>query len=155
TLFGDVKAGGRWGLSVEGHHLSLNFVVDKNQIISSTPTFFGANPAVLQSDYGPEFPKGQRVLPKEEDLAYQLLGSLSPEQKQTAVIAEKAPNDLRGASQASPPISPAEGLAAADMNPAQQAILKQLIEEYARDVPGEVAAERLAGIERAGFPQVK
>ncbi len=34
TLFGQPEAEGRWGLSIEGHHLSLNFVVEGNRVIS-------------------------------------------------------------------------------------------------------------------------
>ncbi len=73
TLFGRPDAQSRWGLSVEGHHLSLNFVVEKNDVISSTPTFFGANPGKLLADYGKGFPKGLRVLADEEQLAFDLL----------------------------------------------------------------------------------
>ncbi len=29
TVFGKPAADSRWGLSVEGHHMSLNFVVDQ------------------------------------------------------------------------------------------------------------------------------
>ena len=43
TIFGTPDEKGRWGFSFEGHHLSLNFVVDKNKVISSTPAFFAAN----------------------------------------------------------------------------------------------------------------
>ncbi|MGE3779128.1 MAG: DUF3500 domain-containing protein, partial [Pirellulaceae bacterium] len=34
TVFGKPDAASRWGLSVEGHHLSLNFVVDQGRVIS-------------------------------------------------------------------------------------------------------------------------
>ncbi len=155
TLFGEPRADGRWGLSVEGHHLSLNFVVDNDEVISSTPTFLGCNPGELSADYGPGFPKGLRVLADEEELAFKLLATLSPEQRQTAVIADKAPHDVRDASKASPPISPAEGLAAADMTPGQLAILRALIDAYAHNLPDDVAEVRLAAIERDGFDGIK
>lgn len=151
TLFGQPTPEGRWGLSVEGHHLSLNFVVAGGKVVSSTPTFLGANPGKLLADYGPEFPKGLRVLAKEEELAYQLLGSLTPEQRKVAIVADKAPNDVRGAGQASPPLSPAVGLAAKDMTPEQRQVLKALIAEYAHTLPADVAAARLEAIEQAGF----
>ncbi len=155
TLFGQPSATGRWGLSVEGHHLSLNFVVDSGKVVSSTPTFYGANPGELQADYGPEFKKGLRVLANEEQLAFQLLKSLSAEQRSLAVVADKAPNDVRGAGQASPPISEAVGLAAADMKPEQRELLKALITEYAHNLPPEVAAERLDAIDKAGFEKIR
>ncbi len=155
TLFGPPAADARWALSVEGHHLSLNFVIDHNQVVSSTPTFFGANPGVLLADYGPQFPKGLRVLAKEEELAFELLRSLSPEQRTVAVVAEKAPSDIRNAGSASPPVSPAAGLAASEMTEAQATILRSLIEQYAHNMPDDVARQRLAAIEKEGYSGIR
>ena len=154
TLFGEPSADGRWGLSVEGHHLSLNFVVDANKVASSTPTFYGANPGVLQADYGPEFKKGLRVLAQEEELAYALLGSLSPEQRKSAVLADKAPGDVRDAGKAYPPQGTVGGLAGRDMNDRQRAILRALVEEYAHNLPPDVAGARLAAIAKEGYEGV-
>ncbi|MEX0677866.1 MAG: DUF3500 domain-containing protein [Pirellulales bacterium] len=154
TLFGEPGGEERWGLSVEGHHLSLNFVIDRKRVISSTPTFFGANPALLMADYGPEFKKGLRVLAKEEQLAFDLLNSLSAEQRKKAIVAEKAPNDVRDAGKASPPSSPAAGLAAREMTAGQVAILRSLVEAYAHNLPDDVAQERLSTIERDGFDAI-
>jgi hypothetical protein len=151
TLFGQPGSKDRWGLSVEGHHLSLNFVVEGDKIVSSTPTFYGANPGVLLADYGPGFPKGLRVLADEEQLAFDLLGSFSDEQRKKAIVADKAPGDVRDAGKAAPPKSPAVGLPASEMTPAQVAILKSLVETYARNLPPEVAQERLSAIERDGI----
>jgi hypothetical protein len=151
TLFGEPNADGRWGLSVEGHHLSLNFVVDKDEVVSSTPTFFGCNPGELLADYGPGFAKGLRVLSDEEELAFKLLASLTPEQRKTAIVADKAPSDVRDAGKASPPISPAVGLAAKDMTAGQVAMLQALIDAYVHNLPDDVAEERLSAIEREGF----
>jgi Protein of unknown function (DUF3500) len=151
TLFGQPGAKGRWGLSIEGHHLSLNFVVSDGKVISSTPTFFGANPGTLMADYGPEFKKGLRVLSSEEQLAYDLLHSLNDAQRKKAIVAEKAPNDVRDAGAVSPPRSPAVGLAVAEMSSDQVAILKKLIAEYAHNLPVDLAAERLSAIEQHGY----
>ncbi|MEX0978277.1 MAG: DUF3500 domain-containing protein, partial [Pirellulales bacterium] len=154
TLFGQVSPEGRWGLSVEGHHLSLNFVVDRNQVISSTPTFFGANPGMLLADYGPEFKKGMRVLKMEETLAFDLLASLDEGQRTKAIVAEKAPNDVRDAGKTSPPISPAVGLPAGEMSPKQVALLQALITEYALNLPAAVAHERLSTIKNDGVESI-
>jgi len=155
TLFGEPKADHRWGLSIEGHHLSLNFVVEGDRVVSSTPTFFGANPGTLMADYGTGFPKGLRVLAGEEEVAFKLLESLSAEQRAAAVIADKAPRDVRDAGATSPPMSPAEGLAAGEMSPSQVAILRQLIDVYVSNLPADVAAERLSAIEREGIDGIK
>src|SRR5262249_24495380 len=45
TLFGPPGKTGKWGWRVEGHHLSINYTMDANEVVSATPTFFGANPA--------------------------------------------------------------------------------------------------------------
>src|SRR5258708_6013294 len=36
SLFGQPSAMGRWGWRVEGHHLSVNFVVDRGQVLATT-----------------------------------------------------------------------------------------------------------------------
>jgi hypothetical protein len=86
TIYGTPSPEGKWGLSVEGHHLSLNFVVDKGHVISTTPSAFGANPAIVKSDNVANIKMGTRVLEKEETLALQLVASLTPEQKKEATI---------------------------------------------------------------------
>ncbi len=158
TLFGDPSSTEPWGLSVEGHHLSLNFVVKDGQVVSSTPTFFGSNPATLLADYtdlaGPQFKKGLRVLKDEEQFAYDLLTALDGVQRKKAIIAAKAPNDIRDAGKASPPISPAEGLSASEMNPQQVALLQKLIDAYAHNLPEEVSAARLAQVKADGIESV-
>lgn len=158
TLFGDPNSAEPWGLSVEGHHISLNFVVKDGQIVSSTPTFFGSNPATLLADYtdlaGPKFKKGLRVLKDEEQLAYDLLAALNDAQQKKAIIAAEAPNDVRDAGKASPPISPAEGLPASEMKPEQVALLQKLIDAYAHNLPAEVAAERLAQVKADGIENI-
>ncbi|HEX3872063.1 MAG TPA: DUF3500 domain-containing protein, partial [Pirellulales bacterium] len=97
TVFDQPSMDGRWGLSVEGHHLSLNFVVDHGKVISSTPMTFAANPAIVKTDVVASIPKGTRILEREESLAMDLLASLTPEQRDVAVIAEKAPAEMRAA----------------------------------------------------------
>ncbi len=154
TLFGQPGAT-RWGLSVEGHHLSLNFVVENDKVLSSTPTFFGANPATLMADYGGDFKKGDRVLAKEETLAFALVESLNSEQRSAAIIADKAPKDIRGAGQPAAPASAPEGLAAGKLTREQLAILRTLVDEYAHNLPDDVAAQRLATIERDGWDAIR
>lgn len=154
TVFGQPAEQGRWGLSIEGHHLSLNFVVENGKIVSHTPAMFGANPALVMSDVGVGPAKGTRVLAQEELLAFELLGALNDEQRQKAIIAEKAPADIRAAGQPQPPDAPPEGLPACEFNDQQLGLLRRLIEVYARNMPEEVAASRLAQIKEAGPEKV-
>jgi hypothetical protein len=153
TVFGTPTNADRWGLSVEGHHLSLNFVVDHGRIASSTPSFFGANPAEVKRSFeGVE--SGTRVLRDEEELAFDLLQSLTAEQRKTAVIAAKAPLEIRNAGKPQPPTDAPEGLAAREMTPEQTTALRKLIEVYAKNLPAEAADSRLAAMDTAGIGKV-
>jgi hypothetical protein len=154
TVFGEPANDGRWGLSVEGHHLSLNFVVDKGKVISSTPAMYGANPATVKSEVPGGAKKGTRVLAGEEQLAFDLLKSLSEEQRKAAVIAETAPAEMRAAGEAQPPVTAPEGIAASKLNEEQIATLKKLIGAYAHNMPDEVARARFEAIEKGGFNKV-
>ena len=103
TLFGEPSREGKWGLSIEGHHLSLNFVVENDKVAAHTPAFFGANPAVVMSEAGVGPGKGTRVLAKEELLAFELVNSFDAEQIVSGVKGEKAPEDIRAAGEPQPP----------------------------------------------------
>ncbi|MEX0586980.1 MAG: DUF3500 domain-containing protein [Pirellulales bacterium] len=155
TLFGEPKLDAKWGLSIEGHHLSLNFVVQDGKIVSSTPSFFGANPAEVKSSTGVGPKPGTRVLKLEETLAFDLLKSLDEQQKKAAVISTEAPKEIRAAGEAQAPSTPPEGLAADKLNDSQRKTLRSLIEAYAANMPKEVADERLKAIREAGVANIR
>lgn len=154
TVFGKPAEDARWGLSIEGHHLSLNFVVEDNEVISSTPTFFAANPTVIKKGMGDVMEVGTRVLAKEETLAFKLVQSLDDGQRQKAIIADEAPREIRAAGEPqSPPYSP-DGIAIGDLNDQQTKTLKMLIGTYARNLPDDVAKARLKDIREAGEDKI-
>jgi hypothetical protein len=154
TIFGKPGLQGKWGWSVEGHHLSLNFVVIDGKLISATPAFFGANPATVQSDLNVGPKKGQRTLAKEETLAFDLLRSLAATQLAAAVVAEKAPTDIRGAGAPQAPTDAPVGLASEKMNESQRKTLWALLESYAGNMPQEVGAAWLGEIKKAGIDKL-
>ncbi|HEY4312115.1 MAG TPA: DUF3500 domain-containing protein [Pirellulales bacterium] len=154
TVFGSPDDAGRWGWSVEGHHLSLNFVVDHGHVAATTPTFFGANPAELREDFG-DLKKGMRVLKPEEDTGFKLLASLTPEQRKKATIAEKAPNDLRGAAKPQAPQESLGGLSVAEMTAEQVTLLRALLKAYTDNMPESVAKGRLDALEQAGIDKIQ
>ena len=154
TVFGQPSESSRWGLSVEGHHLSLNFVVEKGQVISSTPTVFASNPATVKNEAPGSVPNGTRLLAKEEQLAFDLLQSLTADQRRVAIIAETAPKEVRAAGEPQPPQDPAAGIPAAKLNDAQKKNLQQLITAYAENLPDDVAEERWAAIRESGLDQI-
>lgn len=78
-----------WGLRFEGHHVSVNATVAAGEL-TLTPLFLGANPATVRD--------GDQVvlapLQIEERLGFELVHSLSVEQRSTAVFSEQAPADI-------------------------------------------------------------
>ncbi|MBC7855947.1 MAG: DUF3500 domain-containing protein [Pirellulaceae bacterium] len=154
TVFNAPSPGGKWGLSVEGHHLSLNFVIDKGHVTSSTPTAFAANPATVMKEIIPAIPKGTRILKGEEQLAFDLLASLTPEQKKVVIVADKPMEEVRNAGKPQPATDGPEGIAAATLTSEQTKTLRSLISEYAASMPADVAEERLAAIDKSGFEKV-
>ncbi len=153
TLF-DAPTGDRWGLSIEGHHLSLNFVVKDGEVVSSTPQFLAANPGVVKNENKSGFAVGTRILAAEEQLAFELINGLDDAQRKAAVIAERAPKEIRAAGEPQPPTDAPAGVPAGRLGSVQQKLLRKLIEEYARAMPATIAEQRLAAIDAAGFENV-
>ncbi len=153
-IFGDVGADSRWGLSVEGHHLSVNFTMMGNKIVDSTPQFFASNPAELKTDYGTAFPKGLRILRDEEELAFGFVKSLNSQQKKLALLDGETPKEIRAAGTPQPPASENVGVTADKLSADQQASLRNLMKSYTEKMRAEVAAERWQLIEQAGFDKI-
>lgn len=151
TVFGRPDQPGRWGWSVEGHHLSLNFVLEGQKLVSVTPAFYGANPAEVRTDLSLGPKRGTRILHAEEDRAFELLHSLTDEQRKKAILADKAPADLRGAGEAQPPAYARDGVSAADFSEEQTKLLWSLLEAYTDNMPPEVARRRLDEVHEAGI----
>jgi hypothetical protein len=155
TVFGSPSKTAKWGLSVEGHHMSLNYVIDGGKLSAFTPSMFGANPATLHSHGVAGAPaEGTRILGQEEELAFKLLKSLDADQRKTAVTAEKAPADVRAAGEPQAPQTAPEGIAAKDLKPEQLETLRLLISTYLNNMPRETAAARVAEIEKEGFDKI-
>ncbi len=111
------------GLSIEGHHLSLNFVMQGNKILDSTPQFFATNPAELKDDYLPGTRKGLRVL-KRKSRRIWFVGQSGCEQKKQATHSGDVPQEIRAAGEPQPPLGDAAGLSAAKLKPEQKEMLK-------------------------------
>lgn len=154
TLFGEPSEAGRWGLSIEGHHLSLNFLVDGGSVIASTPMFLAANPNVVREGMPGHVSAGTRVLADEELLGFQLLESLDAQQRKTAILDAKAPRDVRAAGEPQSPAYAPDGLSFARMNETQQKLLKKLIGAYVGNLSADLAAARLRAIDEAGYEKV-
>jgi hypothetical protein len=150
SIFGDARSGKAWAWRVEGHHLALNFTMLDGKSISSTPAFFGANPAEVLA--GPR--KGLRTLAPEEDLARLLIKSLDDSQRTQAVVSQNAPADILSTNlRKAEPLKPA-GLQANKLGQKQQETLMSLLDEYASRHAPDIAAARLDKIRAAGLRNI-
>ncbi len=154
TIFGQPTNSGAWGLSFEGHHVSLNFVCNGGVVVDSTPQFFAANPATIMNDAEGPVGKGTRVLRQEEQLAFDLVNSLSESQLDKAMIAEEAPKEIRFAGEAQVKVGKPEGISQTDLTGKQRGELRKLINVYIDAVPDKVADERRAVIDRDGWDNI-
>jgi hypothetical protein len=146
SIYGEPGDAAPWAVRVEGHHLSLHFVIAKGRVTTS-PTFFGSNPAEVRLGQR----KGLRILSREEDLGRDLLASLTPEQKKAAIVSEKAyPDILTGVKRDAALAGQPTGLSAAKLNAKQRELLAALLAEYAANMPEDIEAERLEQIKKAG-----
>jgi hypothetical protein len=148
SLFGTPSKTGRWGWRIEGHHLSLNFVVDKGQVTSATPAFFGANPADIKSGDR----KGLRTLPEAEDLARDLFTALDADQAAVALQPRQFDEIEQG--KAAPNVGKPVGLPASRMNDKQRDILERLLKGYTDRLPAEVGAAQMEEVKKAGLEKV-
>lgn len=150
TMFGEPSPTSQWGLSFEGHHLSLNYVIKNGEIVSSSPQFFATNPAIVKSENSVGIDVGNRVLRLEETLAFELVNTLSKQQRGSAIIAEKAPREIRAAGDAQPPQEEAVGIRWNDLSKTQRNLLRRLINEYINTVPEKTANERKESLKEGG-----
>jgi hypothetical protein len=96
-VFGRPGGDRPWGWRFGGHHVSLNNLVVDGVLVSTTPCFMGADPASSPLLGGAV----NRPLGRVEDLARELVRSLSPELATRAVLLDKAPSDFVTANRSS------------------------------------------------------
>ena len=125
SIFGIPGSKEKWGWRFEGHHLCINFTLQGKSVLSATPLFYGANPAMVKS--GPK--KGLRVLGKVEDLARNLMQSLDESQLEIALGAGK-PEEVKDTQKATYISDLPPGLPGSRMNEVQLKALSQLVLEH-------------------------
>jgi len=144
-VFGDPGAD-PWSWRFEGHHLSVTMTV-RGADVSPAPVFFGANPAAVGYRGRPV----SRPLGPEEDLGRALLRALTAGQRAHAVIADRAPHDIRsGTSPLARAMMTPAGLASGDLAAGQRAILDEIVALYLGRLSPALAAresDRIAGCE--------
>jgi len=134
SVFGEPAAAGKWGWRFEGHHLSVNYTLDKGEVISATPLLFGVNPAEVKN--GDK--KGLRVTPAIEDNARALIKSLSPDQDKVAKQPKEFGEIKEG--QPKPGVGDPAGVTADKLTAEQAATLGKLLDAYLDRMPEDLAA---------------
>jgi Protein of unknown function (DUF3500) len=144
SVFGDPAGDAPWSWRFEGHHLSVTMTVAGDRV-SPAPVFFGANPACVSYAGRPV----SRPLAPEEDLAQVLLDTMTPAERDLAVVSGQAPGDIRTSTspRAREGIEPL-GVAAGELGSGARALLGELVTVYLDRLPADLAARegaRLAG----------
>lgn len=150
-IFGEPSASGTWGWRYEGHHISHSWTVVNGEVSSTTPQFFGANPGYVREGRH----AGVRVLGREEHLARSLLGTLSGDNLDAAMLSDEAPRDILTSADREAAMQDDVGVSYSQLNRDQQEMLLDLIEEYAVVQPTAIAEERLSKVRAAGLASIK
>jgi hypothetical protein len=150
TIFGD-PASATWAWRYEGHHLAQNWTIARGRAVASSPSFWGANPAEVETGEM----KGVRALVGEADLAWALLDKLTAAERAAVLQPGAAPNDiLTAASRKAAPLDPV-GLLVKDMSPNTRTMFMRLLEYHASSQHSAVAPERMSRIRSAGLDTIR
>jgi len=151
AVFGDPAADGPWSWRIGGHHVAIHLTLAGGRVIGATPSFLGANPAVVPSGSL----AGTRTLPGEEALARELLSALTPDERRVAVVDDRAPADiLTGSERQADVRSVPVGIHHADLGGARREGLERLLRYYVDRVRPEIADAAWAEIADAGLAEV-
>ena len=146
TIFGD-PGKSIWGWRIEGHHLALNFSSVNGVIESSTPTFMGANPAIVP--FGSE--KEKKTLKDEMDLAFALVNLLDASQRGKAVFSDRAlPEIVSGNNRKAQLLEP-KGISFKELSDSQAKIFLELLNVYVKNYQLGFSKKLMSKIEKAGI----
>jgi hypothetical protein len=141
AIYGEPRNDRAWGWKFSGHHIALNFTIVDGKL-AFAPFFFGVYPAEVKEGER----KGMRIMKDEEELGFELVNSLSPEQNQKALFQVRAFRDIVTTTDVKVvPLEPV-GIAAKDLTHQQKTILNKLIVAYLLSMPREIAKKRMEKI---------
>ncbi|CAN5259549.1 hypothetical protein BH24ACT19_BH24ACT19_03520 [soil metagenome] len=131
-IFGTPSETDPWILQFAGHHLVLNLtVVGEDNTL--TPSFVGVQP----SEY---------TLDDLNDLAFELINALGPEQQEEATLDYELSDVVLGPGEDGRTLEP-EGIPASELDADQQALLLDLVSEWVNIINDEDAAAKMSEIE--------
>jgi hypothetical protein len=134
-----------WMLQFGGHHLAVNMTFGGARA-TLAPTLTGAQPATYSVES-----RTVRPLGRETDRAFALINALDEAQRSQAILGARVADLVLGPGQDGRTIQP-EGLKVSAMNAAQQAMVMDIVTEWAGIAADALAAPRLEEI-KAKLPQ--
>jgi len=151
TIFGKPDQKNSWGWRFEGHHISFNFSALNNKLISGTPGFLGANPAIVPS--GPQ--KGKQALREETEGGFALLHSFTSQQLKSAISKSGAPGEIITFVSRKAAIDSKEGIGYAAMTKTQHALFMKLIHAYIHRYTKLFADDMINDLTNAGLNNLR
>jgi hypothetical protein len=125
SIMGLPSFDGPWGWQIDGHHLIVNCFVLGDQVVM-TPMFMGSEPVAAHE--GPHV--GTRVFQAEERQGLALMRSLTPEQRQRAIIGTELPGEVFTAAFRDNFEMKFQGIASGDLTTTQQRMLLDVLDTY-------------------------
>ncbi|HLO75420.1 MAG TPA: DUF3500 domain-containing protein [Magnetospirillum sp.] len=149
AVFGNPEMGAPWSWRVDGHHLSITFTIVDDDTVVALPHFMGANPAAFDAPH-----HIHSVLGGEEDLGRALMVGLEAGQRERALIAAQAPDEIvTGPGREQSLLRPV-GLPLSAMGEAAAERLLELVALYAGRLRPELANWELNRLREAGADAV-
>lgn len=146
SIFGTPSDTEPWGWQLFGHHVALNVMTVGGRLVIA-PVFLGAEPALVDEELPP-------LLAARETLAIELASSLTPQQRESAIVYASVldvampdgrvhPADERHVAGAfrDNRVIPYEGLCAASFTERQRRLLSALLDDVLVLLPAEQRAE--------------
>jgi hypothetical protein len=140
SFVGKPSATEPWMLQYGGHHLAVNATLHGQQGIL-TPTLIATQPAAYVRDG-----KTIRPMGRENDLAFELVNALKPEQRSKAVIGSVFRDLVLGPGRDGKSIVP-EGVKGSELDARQRRLLLDLVGEWAGIIDETSARARMKEIE--------
>ncbi len=147
TIFGTPSSTGVWGWRIEGHHLALNFTSIDGLIASSTPSFFGANPATVKKGAS----AGKQTLKLESDLGFTLINSMNNEQLKIARFSDRALPEIVTGNDRNGKLLEPRGISYPELTNEQKKIFMQLLDVYVKNYQLGFSKKLMDKINKAGI----
>ena len=135
-----------WGWLINGHHMAASFTVVGDRV-AFTPLFLGAEPHEIERG----LEAGWRVLANEGERGWRLLQALNEDQRTVAVLAGEIPFDVLSGPGRKGSLSEFSGIRMSSLTEAQQALLWELVEEFAANADHAAADAQLEKIRADGL----